>query len=187
MSHWKVLAVMLAGGALLGGCKREMTAVASAETAAPSAAPACLETNVRAGAGAQCLACLDAHAITRGSDGCCGIADDIGRHLCEAVATCMRNGRIPTTGGPCNVAGDTSTCYCGTHQVNCWLPGVADGPCIAEITAAAGRNIETRTTDSPNEDTILNRYGDVKYALGRASNIAAIAGAFCGAECELAR
>jgi hypothetical protein len=184
--NWKVIAVVLVGGALVGACKRDTSAVASAETvAAPGAAPACLETNVRQGAGGSCMACLASHAISPGKDGCCGIEDDVGRHLCEAVASCMRSGRIPTTGGPCNAGGDTSTCFCGAHQVNCWLAGVADGPCIKEITAAAGRNIETRTTDAPNEDTILNRYGDVKYALGRASNIAAIAGAFCGAECEL--
>ena len=182
---WQFLGVLMSI-VLLGACKRQMSSVASAETAAPAppAAPSCLETNVRAEAGAKCMACLDAHAINKGKDGCCAIHDEIGRRLCDAAAACMRKGRI-STGAKCNVAGDTSTCYCGTHQVNCWLPGVANGPCMAEITAAAARNIETQTTDSPNEDTILNRYGDVKFALGPATNIASIAGAFCSAECEL--
>jgi hypothetical protein len=55
------------------------------------------------------------------------------------------------------------------------------------ITKAAGRNIETGTTDTPTVIEVLKRYGDVKYALGRASNAAAIAGAFCADQCELVK
>jgi hypothetical protein len=180
--HKYVVGVVLAHAVLIGACKR-----------APDPAPpggstttaelGCLETAPPPASAAKCMTCIKANAINAGGDGCCGIKDATGRQLCEAAASCMRTGKV--AGGPCNVGGDTSTCYCGTNQVNCWLKGVPNGPCISTIAAAAGRNIETQTTDTPNEDQILTRYGDVKYALGRASNVAAIAGAFCPAECEL--
>src|SRR5262245_41024094 len=175
---WRILGVVLVAGVLVGACKRSNSTAPTAESA--SGSKACVETNARPEIASACMACLRANAIKAGSDGCCGIQDQVGLQLCEAVSTCMRTGRTPT--GPCNVAGDTTTCFCGTHQVNCWLRGVPNGPCVAVISAAAARNIETRTTDSPNEDQILTRFGDVKYALGRASNVASIAGAFCAAE-----
>jgi hypothetical protein len=179
----KRLAIVLVAGLLVGTCRRSNSAAPTAESA--SGAKACLETDPRPEIASACMACLRANAINAGNDGCCGIGDPIGRQLCEAVAACMRNGRTPT--GPCNVAGDTTTCFCGTHQVDCWLPGVPNGPCVSVISAAAARNIEARTTDSPNDDQILTRYGDVRYALGRASNVASIAGAFCASECEIRR
>ena len=182
MRNVQICVALLAAGLLFGACQRR-PAAAGVPTAAAAPDDGCIETDVRADIASQCMACVRKNAITPGKDGCCGIADTTGRQLCEAVAKCMRNGMVQ--GKFCNVGGDTSTCYCGTHQANCWDPGVANGPCMAVITAAAGRNIETLSTDTPNADTILNRYGDVKYALGRASNVASIAGGLCGAECEI--
>ena len=59
----------------------------------------------------------------------------------------MRSGG--TTGTTCNLAGDVTTCYCGTHQLDCDVAGMANGPCVAQITAAAARNSATMTTDAP--------------------------------------
>jgi hypothetical protein len=41
------------------------------------------------------------------------------------------------------------------------------------------------TTDAPTASQVLGRFGDPRFALGRAVNIGAIAGAFCPAECGL--
>lgn len=166
---------MLAGGA----CKRSKTrepAVAAQDV------PACVETNARPAVAAACMACLKKNAIEGPEkDGCCGIKDPMGKQLCDAVAACMRAGGPPV--GSCNIAGDTSKCYCGTNQAGCHLEGRPNGPCVALVVAAAGRNIETGTTDKPDGAEIIHRYGDIKYALGRASNVAAIAGAYCKIEC----
>jgi hypothetical protein len=139
----------------------------------------CLETNPRTEIAAGCEACLAKNAISSPlADGCCGVRDPLGRQLCQAVSACTRS-------SGCNLSGDTTTCFCGTHQADCDTAGRANGPCVAPITAAAGRNIETGTTDRPEAAEIMVRYGETKYALGRASNIAAIAGAFCKAECGI--
>jgi hypothetical protein len=175
-----IVGLIVAVGMLAGGaCRRSK----SGDTAEAANIPACIETNTRAGIAAACMACLEKNAIEGPEkDGCCGIKDPMGKQLCDAVAACMRAGGPPV--GSCNVAGDTSKCYCGTNQAGCHLDGRPNGPCATLVTAAAGRNIETGTTDKPNGTDIIHRYGDVKYALGRASNIAAIAGAYCKIECE---
>jgi len=156
---------------------------AASDTAA--AAGGCYETNPRPGIALACQACLKANAVDGpGNDGCCSIKDPVGKKLCEAVSMCMRAGGPPV--GSCNIGGDTTTCYCGAHQGGCDLPGTANGPCMAQITAAAARNIETGSTDgsTPTPEQILSRYGDAKYALGPATNIASIAGALCKMQCE---
>jgi hypothetical protein len=130
------------------------------------------------------MACLKTHTTSKPvNDGCCGVTDPVGRQLCDDVAKCFRAGGPPV--GVCNVDGDTTTCFCGKHAAGCDDPGVANGPCISQITAAAGRNIETKATDKPTATQIVDRYGQVQYALGRAANIAALAGAFCKAECGI--
>ena len=175
--------------ALFGACKRRDAAGPSGATAAAAEArgdfPAgCVETDPGPQVAAACMACLKKNAIDKPiNDGCCGIRDAVGQRLCQAVSACMRAGGPPV--GACNRAGDTSTCFCGKHQADCDLPGKADGPCVAQITAAAGRNIETRTTDTPTAAQIVDRFGKVSFALGRASNIAAIAGALCKSECAV--
>jgi hypothetical protein len=175
-------AVMIAVALLAGACKRAgTTGVASAETRG-DVPNGCLETSPPAEKANACMACLKKNKIDSPiNDGCCGIGDQIGQQLCQAVSACMRAGGPPV--GRCNLAGDTTTCFCGRHQADCDVPGKADGPCVVQITAAAARNIETHTTDTPNAAQILDRYGKLSFALGRASNIAAIAGAFCKAEC----
>jgi hypothetical protein len=170
---------------LSGACKRSSSSGASTSTAAATAGggDGCVDTNPRPEIAGACGACLKKNAQSAGKDGCCGITDAVGLQLCQAVSTCMRAGGPPV--GLCNLGGDTTTCFCGKHQADCDIPDKANGPCVAEITAAAGRNIETHTTDKPNPAQIMTRYGETQYALGRAANIAAIAGAFCKAECGL--
>jgi len=179
-----LVAFTIAAVALVSGaCKRREASVSTA--ASNSDFPAgCLETNPGPQVADACMACLKKNKIDGPiNDGCCGIKDAVGQQLCQTVSTCMRAGGPPV--GRCNLSGDTTTCFCGKHAGDCDIPGKADGPCVAQITAAAGRNIETHTTDTPTAAQILDRYGQVKFALGRASNIAAIAGAFCKADCGL--
>jgi hypothetical protein len=141
----------------------------------------CLETNPRPEKGATCRACLQKNWTGNPvNEGCCGIDDTVGLQLCETVSACIR-----VSG--CNLAGDTTTCYCGTHQATCDQVGQANGPCVAQITAAAGRQIVSKTTDKPSPAQIMERFGDTKYAQGRAANIAAVAGAYCAADCGIGK
>jgi hypothetical protein len=128
----------------------------------------------------SCLTCLNGN-LNPATDGCCGITDATGLSLCQAASACMRTGG--TTGTTCNIQGDVTTCFCGTNQATCDQTGAPNGPCVASITAAAGRNIVTGVTDMPTAAQVLARQGDPAYALGRSANIEAIAGAFCPVEC----
>ena len=140
----------------------------------------CFETNPPAGLLAMCDTCLDTNQNTE-TDGCCGITDATGLALCQTVSSCMRSGG--TTGTSCNLGGDVTTCFCGTNQATCDQAGQPNGPCVAQATAAAGRNVVTGVTDSPTPAQVLARQGDPAYALGRAANIHGIAALFCTAEC----
>ena len=139
---------------------------------------ACLETDPPAEIAADCRTCLDDNdnPVT---DGCCQITDAVGLQLCRAVSACVR-ANLNT----CIImSGDVTPCLCGTRQATCDSPGQANGPCVAPFTAAAGRNITTKTTDSPTATQVLARQGDPNYALGRAGNIYGVAGTFCPVEC----
>ena len=117
------------------------------------------------------------------NDGCCGIqnTDPTGFTLCQAASACMRAGGPPT--GLCNVGGDVTTCFCGTNVATC--DTAPNGPCLAQETAAASRNVMTMMTDPvpATPPQVQARVGDPVYALGRAGNIQTIAGAFCAVEC----
>jgi hypothetical protein len=183
-----LVAITIASTAVLSGACRRREAAAPTAAAAETSADVpsgCLETSPGPQAAAACTACLKKNSTTGKpiQDGCCGITDSVGFKACQAVAACVRAGGPPV--GACNIGGDTTTCYCGKHQVGCDQPGKADGPCLAEITTAASRNIETHATDAPTPGQIMDRYGQLQYALGRAMNIEAIAGAFCKAECGI--
>jgi hypothetical protein len=144
------------------------------------ASGACLETDPPAAVAATCQSCIDTND-NPATDGCCGIRDGVGLQLCQAASACMRTGGPPV--GTCNVSGEVTSCFCGTNLATCDAAAQPNGPCVAPITAAAARNIVTMTTDSPSAAQVLARYGNPDYALGRASNIAAIAGVFCPFEC----
>ena len=172
-----LLAILVVGAVLLpGACKRK-----DGDATATGVVSGCLETNPRPEKAASCRACLQRN--WNGSpvnEGCCGIDDAVGLQLCETVSACIR-----VSG--CNLAGDTTTCYCGTHQATCDQVGQPNGPCVAQITAAAGRQILAKTTDKPSPAQIMERYDDVKYAQDRAANIAAIAGAYCAGDCGIGK
>ena len=58
------------------------------------------------------------------------------------------------------------------------MAGMANGPCATQITAAAGRNVVTHTTDdTPDAATVIDRLGMSDYAVTRSYNILGIAGA----------
>jgi hypothetical protein len=143
----------------------------------------CLETNPPANLAASCSMCLSQQS-NPGTDGCCPIAatDPTGFQLCQAVSACMRSGQVG--GAPCNQGGDVTSCYCGTNAATCdAATNGANGPCIAQFNAAAGRNIVTMTTDVPTPAQVIARQGDPNFALGRAANIQGVAGLNCPGEC----
>jgi hypothetical protein len=123
------------------------------------------------------MTCIKAN-YTPMTDGCCGIqtTDPTGYPLCQAASACIR-------ANMCNFSGDSKSCYCGTHATTCDMAGQPNGPCISQITAAAGRDVTNKSNDSPNAAQVLARFGDSQYALGRAVNVQAVADAFCAAEC----
>ena len=143
----------------------------------------CLETNPPAALVASCTACLTLNGDPTTASGCCGIqaTDPTGFALCQAASACMRAGGPPV--GACNVGGDVTTCFCGSNLASC--DTAPNGPCIAQETAAAARNVMTMMTDAitPTPAQVQARIGDPVYALGRAGNIQTIAGAFCAVEC----
>jgi len=144
---------------------------------------ACLETNPPANLAASCSSCLSMQS-NPGTDGCCPIAatDPTGFQLCQAVSACMRSGQV--AGGPCNQGGDVTSCYCGTNAATCdAATNGANGPCVAQFNAAAGRNVTTMTTDVPTPAQVIARQGDPNFALGRAANIQGVAGLNCPTEC----
>ncbi|HEY7376777.1 MAG TPA: hypothetical protein VIF57_31755 [Polyangia bacterium] len=143
----------------------------------------CIETNPPANLAASCSTCLTAQSNT-GTDGCCPIAtsDPVGFQLCQAVSACMRSGQV--NGGPCNQGGDVTSCFCGTNAATCdAATNGANGPCVAQFNAAAGRNVVTMTTDVPTPAQVIARQGDPAFALGRAANIQGVAGLNCPTEC----
>jgi len=135
----------------------------------------CVETNPPPDIAAACSACLAANANPT-TDGCCALPDATGRQLCQAAAACMRTGM-------CAMNGDVTSCFCGTNGSTCDQPGQANGPCLDEMKAAAGRNLTTMMTDSPTTPQVIARQGDPMFALGRASNIINEAGLYCPTEC----
>jgi hypothetical protein len=147
-----------------------------------AAGTGCLETNPPAALVASCTACLTLNGDPT-TAGCCGIqaTDPTGFALCQAASACMRAGGPPV--GVCNVGGDVTTCFCGSNLASC--DTAPNGPCIAQETAAAARNVMTMMTDAitPTPAQVQARIGDPVYALGRAGNIQTIAGAFCAVEC----
>jgi hypothetical protein len=142
-----------------------------------SSGGACVETKPPAPLVDSCMSCLATNENAT-TDGCCPIAatDPAGFALCQTASACIRD-------GACNMSSDSTSCFCGAHAATCDTTGQPNGPCVAQITAAAGRNVTTHATDSPSAAQVLARFGDPNYALGRAVNIQSVAGAFCPAEC----
>jgi hypothetical protein len=139
---------------------------------------ACFETEPPAAIAAACKVCIDAND-NPATDGCCMITDGVGLQLCRAAMACMR------TAACIDSQSDPTPCLCGTHVVGCDTAGQANGPCLSQMTAAAARNVVTKTTDSPSAAQVVARQGDPAFALGRAANVASVGVSFCPAECSL--
>lgn len=101
------------------------------------------------------------------TDGCTLITNAMDKALCETLYSCF------ITSG-CTSGGDPTKCWCGTHPTTCSTPGAADGPCLAQIQAAA------KTTDP---GFIRLNFVNPNLPLGRAVNLASCLGSFCSAEC----
>jgi hypothetical protein len=107
-----------------------------------------------------------------GTDGCCGLTNEADRKLCQTAVAC-----IARNGPSCVMSGDATVCFCGTSNQLCFSQkGKANGPCVAEMVAAA-------KTDDP--ATILNRLVSPLFPIGRAVNLTACRGGLCGMECGL--
>jgi len=85
--------------------------------------------------------------------------------LCTAVAECGREQMCAS-----------ETCYCGTTPLTTCIFGNGNGPCKAEVEAAARTNL-------PGD--IVTRSSNTEYPLGRANTLAACARENCSSECEI--
>jgi len=107
-----------------------------------------------------------------GTDGCAGLADPTDRSLCVALYNC-----IAAAAPACSSAGDPTNCFCGTNQATCFTTaGAANGVCASQFVAAA------KTTDPV---AIQARFVSPNFPIGRAVNLTACRGSFCGGECAI--
>lgn len=106
------------------------------------------------------------------TDGCCGLPDPGDQLLCEAAALCFAS---PTN--QCTIGGDATNCFCGTSGAKCFAtPGLANGPCVAQVFAAA------KSMDPP---TIHTVFTSAVTAIGRAVNLLGCQGVLCQMECSI--
>lgn len=105
------------------------------------------------------------------TDGCTGIVDDADRLLCSRAYACFIDRR-------CTIDGDPTPCLCGTSGASCATSGGPNGVCLNEIAAAA----KTTPADAA---TIIARYVNHNFPIGRAVNLTLCQGLLCGAECGL--
>jgi hypothetical protein len=121
-----------------------------------------LEQQATHGEGQACEMCTDLNC-SPSTDGCDdGLNSDADVQLCRRLYCCIRVNK-------CSYGGDSTKCWCGTDtSVPC---GAANGPCVNEFQDAA---------KSKDPMTIKLRFIDPGYPLGRACNLVACRGAFCG-------
>jgi hypothetical protein len=111
-----------------------------------------------------------------GTDGCCGLADPADQALCVAAFTCFTS-----NASVCVLEGDPTDCFCGDAPSGgvfgdvCFESvGAANGPCAAEVLAAA------KTNDPFIVQTLFT---SPTSPLGRAVNLSACRGSLCANEC----
>jgi hypothetical protein len=122
--------------------------------------------------GPNCDACTLANCAlgSSGTDGCCSLATAPDRSLCAAVVDCMT-----AHAATCSDLGDPTNCYCGTSGSACFtMAGAANGPCVAEVLAAAGTQVP---------GSVIVQFTSPASPLGRAVNLTTCRGGFCSAEC----
>ena len=116
------------------------------------------------------------------TDGCGSISDPGDRSLCENLYACLVAPTHPGTSvpGPCVMNGDPLACWCGTNPATCTTDNVpptrANGPCLAQILAAA------KTTEAA---VVNQRLLNPSFPIGHAINLAACQSNYCALECHL--
>ncbi len=119
---------------------------------------------VKTGVDDACSECGCANCLNE-SNACFGASSSKDVMLCKALIDC---GRAHSCLG--------NDCYCGTADLFSCLLGFGDGPCRAQVEAAA------KTTDPA---TISTRSSDTNYPVGRANALGSCASTSCGSECGL--
>lgn len=135
--------------------------------------------------GTDCDTCAFGGAspnCTAATDGCDGLTDANDRKLCEDLIACARaNQPVCLKEGN---QGDIIPCWCGTNLTTCVSansgPTKANGPCLAQIIAAA-----RMTADTYDAPTIKAHFVDPTLPLGRAANLLSCEGNFCNQECSI--
>ena len=124
------------------------------------------ETSPPAALAASCgrASCAELQPAT---DGCCGGTDMTGFTLCPRFRLQRPVGQRRRL----QQRGRHHELLLRHERRDCDQAGAANGPCVAQMTAAAGRNIATMTTDSPTAAQVVARLGDSNFALGRIVNI----------------
>ncbi len=149
-----------------GASEADAGAGADAGSSAPPAAPLCTGTPANACEECACSSCtteMDACKALAGNAAEGPAAGQPKSELCQAVVRCGQ------------AAGCRGTaCYCGTADLVSCLTGSADGPCMAEINAAA------ETTDVV---TLQGRQTSTTYAVGLANQVSTCSENSCADTC----
>src|SRR5262245_10734380 len=128
---------------------------------------ACVDQTVD---GPICTAWTQRECSPAGEGGCCGLPTEQLRGLCANVLDCFE-----ANAPACTHDANPNDCYCGTSGSRCFLdPGVANGPCVAQVQAAA---------NSTEPGVIELRWNNYGQALGRAVGLSSCRGGLCAAEC----
>jgi len=111
--------------------------------------------------------------------GCDVLTDPKDKKLCEDVLACVLGSSCLIPGNQ----GDLIPCWCGTKPTTCVTanaaPDKANGPCLAQITAAAG--LAPDAYDAP---TIRAHLSD-SSPLALASKVLSCRGMYCNKECNI--
>jgi hypothetical protein len=112
--------------------------------------------------------------------GCDGFSDPKDKKACEDLIACTMSAGCLTPGNQ----GDLIPCWCGTNPTTCVSandgPTKANGPCLAQVTAAA-----RLTPDTYDASTIRQRQKDSAFPLARASILLNDRGMYCNKECGI--
>ena len=137
-------------------------------------------------AGQDCEACVASNCSTA-TDGCDGLTDPKDKKLCEDLIACVLSHKGD---GQCLMPGnegDLIPCWCGTNPTTCVTANsgatMANGPCLAQVIAAA--RMTPQTYDAPTIKSMLALPLSGSVPLGRASNLINCEGKFCNQECGI--
>ena len=105
--------------------------------------------------------------------------DPADRQLCENLYACFVN-----PANACEKQGDVLSCWCGSNPDTCQTdnapPTKANGPCLDLVAAAA--KLDGGIYDA---SSIIQRFVDQDFPLGRAVNLTICRGSYCSLECSV--